>query len=258
MAAVQSSGAALIIIGNEILSGRTRDANLPFLAGRLGDLGIPLLEVRVVADAPQAIIEAVNACRRRYRYVFTTGGIGPTHDDITTDCVGRAFGVEVREHPEAARRLRAFYGPQKLNPARLRMARIPVGAVLIDNPVSAAPGFQLDNVFVLAGVPSIMQVMFEGVVNRLQGGPPIRSRTVVTDRREGDLAEGLGRVQAHYPQVCIGSYPYFHLGAPGVNLVLRSTDEPALTAARAEVLALIQGLGGSAAVDEEPGGCDPV
>ncbi|HSK39399.1 MAG TPA: competence/damage-inducible protein A, partial [Arenibaculum sp.] len=188
--------AAVIVIGNEILSGRTQDANLGYMARRLTELGIRLREARVIADDPDEIVAAVNALRSRYDHVFTTGGIGPTHDDITSGCVAKAFGVELERNAEAVRRLEAHYGdPSMLNAARLRMAEIPVGATLIDNPVSAAPGFRIGNVHVLAGVPSIMRAMFDGIAPGLRGGPPIHARTVSCALAEGTLAEGLGALQ---------------------------------------------------------------
>ncbi len=164
--------ACVIIIGNEILSGRTAEANLRYLGRRLGELGVHLHEARVIPDTEDAIVTAVNQCRTIFDYVFTTGGIGPTHDDITSQSVAKAFGVPIKRNPDAVARLRAYYGAQHLNEARLKMANVPEGAHLINNPVSGAPGFEIGNVWVLAGVPSIMRVMFEGVTYRLTGGPP--------------------------------------------------------------------------------------
>src|SRR3954451_19193777 len=168
--------ACLLVIGNEVLSGRTRDANIQFLATHLGERGIPLREVRIIPDVPETIISTVNEVRAKFDYVFTTGGIGPTHDDITSECIARAFGVKWVLHEEARRRLAAGYAnPADLNEARLRMAHVPEGAVLIDNPVSRAPGFQIGNVFVMAGVPRIMQAMFDGIKHGLAGGAPVLS-----------------------------------------------------------------------------------
>lgn len=238
--------AAVIVIGNEILSGRTPDANLPYLGKRLAMLGIDLREARFVQDIEEDIVAAVNACRSRYRYVFTTGGIGPTHDDITTRAVAKAFNLPIERNPDAVARLTAYYGQAGLNDARLKMADVPVGATLIDNPVSSAPGFQLDNVFVLAGIPAIMQVMFEGITHRLTGGPPILSRTVSTSLiAESTLAAGLEGIQAHYPQLSIGSYPYVWHSKFGVKLVLRGVDIEALDQAADEVRALVLNVGGS-------------
>ncbi|HUI17833.1 MAG TPA: competence/damage-inducible protein A, partial [Alphaproteobacteria bacterium] len=168
--------AAVLVIGNEILSGRTKDANLPYLAVELNKLGVRLMEARVVPDIEERIIAALNALRGAYDYVFTTGGIGPTHDDITAECVAKAFGVPLRRHPEAVKVLASrFKNPADLNEARLRMANVPEGGVLINNPVSGAPGFQIGNVFVMAGVPAIMQAMFQGLGHRLVGGVPMRA-----------------------------------------------------------------------------------
>ncbi|MEE8516261.1 MAG: molybdopterin-binding protein [Alphaproteobacteria bacterium] len=238
--------AAVIVIGNEVLSGRTKDANLPFLAERLNQLGIRLREARIVADVEDAIAEAVNQCRDRFDYVFTTGGIGPTHDDITSASVAKAFGVPVKPHPEAVARLERHYPTGEFNQARQRMTLIPEGGTLIDNPVSAAPGFQIGNVFVMAGVPTIMQVMFEGLTHRLVGGAPLLSRTVRTTLSEGMLAAGLGELQERSPDVEIGSYPSFTRREPGLRIVLRSVDPKRLDAAVAGLIDLVQSLGGEA------------
>jgi molybdenum cofactor synthesis domain-containing protein len=246
MADAKTYTAALLIVGNEILSGRTTDANLPYIAGRLNALGIRLEEVRVVADIEAEIVDAVNALRARYTYVFTTGGIGPTHDDITADCVAKAFGVPLIENADARRRLQKRYDESgiELNEARLRMARTPEGATLIDNPVSAAPGFQVENVFVMAGVPKIMQAMFESLRDRLVGGEPLLSRSIACRLPEGQLAQGLGEIQARHDGVDIGSYPSYSSAGFGVAVVLRHTDPAVLDAAAAEVSALIRALGG--------------
>ncbi len=238
--------AALIVIGNEVLSGRTKDANLPYLAARLNDIGVRLKEARVVPDDEDAIVGAVNECRGSYDYVFTTGGIGPTHDDITAQSVARAFGVALRRHPEAVARLGRHYSPGEFNEARLRMANIPEGGTLIDNPVSAAPGFQIENVFVMAGVPAIMRAMFEGLKHRLVGGEPLLSRTIKTTLPEGVVAEGLGALQARFPDVEIGSYPSFARREPGVRVVLRSTDAGRLEVATNELIEVVRSLEGDA------------
>lgn len=235
----------MLIIGNEILSGRTQDANLAFLGRRCDELGLLLREARVIPDEADVIIAQVNDCRARYDYVFTTGGIGPTHDDITSSTVARAFGVPLERNPEAQAALERYYEPGRLNAARLRMADIPAGARLIDNPVSGAPGFQLENVFVLPGVPAIMQAMFDGMADRLTGGAPILTESVVTDLLEGTLAADLGAIQQRFAEVSIGSYPFFRRGNLGVNLVLRATDADRLHAAATEVRAMIHALGGS-------------
>ncbi len=233
-----SPTACLIIIGNEILSGRTVDANLPFIAQQLGAMGIRMAEVRVVQDDEALIVEAVNACRKRWTYVFTTGGIGPTHDDITSASVAKAFGLPFGRNKEAERRLLAYYPPEKVNEARMRMADTPEGAVLIDNPVSVAPGFIVENVHVLPGVPRIMQAMFEGLRPRLRGGAPVRSRTIVCYCPEGDIAIRLGAIQADFPAVEIGSYPFMRQGTPGTSIVFRGTDVPAIDKAAEALLAM--------------------
>jgi molybdenum cofactor synthesis domain-containing protein len=235
--------AALIIIGNEVLSGRTRDKNLAYLAAALNDLGIRLREARVVGDVEEEIVRAVNDCRRAYTYVFTTGGIGPTHDDITARSVAKALGLALERNAEAFARLEAHYGPRDLNEARLKMAEMPVGASLIHNPVSGAPGFEIGNVFVLAGIPAVMQAMFDDVKERLKGGPAVLSRTVSCFLREGQLAQGLGKLQADFPEVEIGSYPSFEQGRFGVSVVLRGRDEGPLARAADAVRALVRELG---------------
>ena len=241
---MQPKSACLVIIGNEILSGRTRDANLCYIGKRCDELGLPLIEARVIPDVTETIVATINACRRVHDYVFTTGGIGPTHDDITAAAVALAFGVPVQRDPAAVAAMQAYYEPGKLTGARLKMADIPVGATLIDNPVSGAPGFQLENVFVLPGVPMIMQAMFEGMTDRLAGGPPILSGSVHTNLMEGVIAEGLGRIQADYPDTSIGSYPFFRLGKAGVNLVIRATEQARIDKVKYEILELIKELHG--------------
>jgi molybdenum cofactor synthesis domain-containing protein len=235
--------ATLIIIGNEVLSGRTRDANLQFIAARLVDLGIRLAEVRVIADDDGAIVAAVNQARSACDFVFTTGGIGPTHDDITSQSVANAFGVPLVRDPDALALLQAHYEGGNLNEARLKMADIPDGAQLIHNPVSAAPGFQMENVFVIAGVPSIMEAMFDGIRDRLTGGEIVASITITAFIPEGDLAAPLGKLQDEFPSVEMGSYPFFRTGRLGSALVLRSTDGPALEAAAERLRAIIRDLG---------------
>jgi molybdenum cofactor synthesis domain-containing protein len=234
--------ACVIIIGNEVLSGRTQDLNLAYLGKQLQALGIQLGEARVIRDDEDAIVAAVNDCRARYSYVFTTGGIGPTHDDITAASVARAFGVPLIRDADAVRRLQQQYVPADLNEARLRMADVPEGAVLIDNPVSRAPGFQIGNVFVLPGVPSIMRAMFEGVRSRLKGGRPFVSRTVSAYVTEGTIALALAKVQARHAGVEIGSYPFLRHGRLGTSLVTRAADPDAVTAAAADIVAMLHGL----------------
>ena len=250
MTAAEPVTAALLIIGDEILSGRTRDANLPHLARELNERGIRLAEARVISDDEDAIIEAVNALRARCSYVFTTGGIGPTHDDITAQSIAKAFGVPLVRDAEAVRRLQSHYEPGQLNAARLRMADVPEGAELVDNPVSQAPGFRMENVYVLAGVPTIMRAMLDGVLLQLVGGRPLLSRTVTCTLGEGLLAEGLGVIQDRHPDVSIGSYPYFRAGKFGVSLVLRADDAWLLGAATEDVAVLIRSHGDEPQITE--------
>jgi molybdenum cofactor synthesis domain-containing protein len=236
--------ACLIIIGNEILSGRTVDANLPYIAQKLGEIGIRMAEVRVVADDEAAIVEAVNACRERYDYVFTTGGIGPTHDDITAASVAKAFGRRYERHAEAERRLLAYYPPERVNAARMKMADMPEGAELIDNPVSVAPGFRIANVYVLPGVPKIMQAMLDGLLPTLQGGAKVLSRAITVYAPEGDAANaGLGEIQARFPAVEIGSYPFFRPEGPGTTIVFRGTAQSQIDEAADALLSLAARIG---------------
>ncbi len=244
--------ACILIIGNEVLSGRTQDVNVRFLATRLGELGIPVREVRVIPDVADTIIGTVNEVRARFDHVFTTGGIGPTHDDITSECIAAAFGVPWEAHPEAWARMDRHYAPGEFNAARQRMATMPRGASLIENPISIAPGFTIGNVHVMAGVPRIMQAMFESLAPTLAGGAPILSRAVHTARvPEGRIAEGLAAIQARYPNLDLGSYPYYRKDASGVAIVAKGTDAAAAEAAIAEVAALMRALGGEP-VDGEP------
>ncbi len=239
--------ACLLIIGNEILSGRTKDANLQFLALELNKLGVRLTECRVIPDIEQTIVDTVNEVRRKFDYVFTTGGIGPTHDDITADCIAKAFGVGISEHPEAVARMTRHYGdPALFTPARRRMARVPHGGVLVDNPVSVAPGFQMENVFTFAGIPAVMQAMFQSMKHRLVGGTPVVSRTVRTNLPEGIIAEPLGALQRRFEDLDIGSYPAFRNGKPSVSLVLRGTDGARLAAAVVELMDTLKKMNGEA------------
>jgi len=235
--------AAILIIGNEILSGRVQDANLAWISGRLVEHGIRLGEARIVADIEAEIVAATRALSARYSYVFTTGGIGPTHDDITANSIAAAFGVPILEDPEAVRRLAAHYGPGNLTKGRLRMARIPEGATLIDNYVSAAPGFRIGNVFIMAGVPAIMCAMMDSVLPGLLGGAKMLERTIACHIGESVLAEPLAAIQARHPTVDIGSYPWFRQGALGVSLVARSTDERSLDRVTGEIVQMVRFLG---------------
>ena len=232
--------AAVLLIGDEILSGRTKDKNLGYIADYLVVLGIDLMEARVVADSEADIVAAVNALRARYTYVFSTGGIGPTHDDITADSMAKAFGVAIDHNPQAVDILLTYFKEigREPNEARMRMARVPKGASLILNPVSKAPGFQMENVFVMAGVPKIMQAMMDQVAPRLARGPVIQSRKVEFLGGEGDIAKPLGEIQERFPSVVIGSYPFESPSGFATNLVLRSRDDTALDRALVEVRAL--------------------
>jgi molybdenum cofactor synthesis domain-containing protein len=228
-----------------VLSGRTQDANLQYLAKALNDIGVRLMEARVIPDVEATIVATVNECRAKFDHVITTGGIGPTHDDITSASVAKAFGVRHVRHPEAEARLRRHYArPEDLNAQRLRMAEMPEGAELIDNPVSMAPGFHIGNVIVLAGVPRIMQAMFDGFRHRLKGGAPMLSRTVVAHVPEGKVAARLGAAQAAHPGVEIGSYPFFRDGKLGASLVVRGIDPAAVAAATEAVKAAVRAEGG--------------
>ena len=235
--------AALLVIGDEILSGRTKDKNIGYVAEYLTNIGIDLKEVRVVSDDEQEIVDALNALRRRYTYVFTTGGIGPTHDDITADSVAKAFGVTIDVDPRARKIMEERFAARgvEMNEARLRMARIPAGADLVENKQSGAPGFKIGNVIVMAGVPSIMQAMLDAAAPFLKTGMKMLSETVRGDVREGDIGTELGEIAKQHPNVSIGSYPFFDekLG-PNTNLVIRSRDAGHLAAARADVEAMLK------------------
>ncbi len=225
--------AAMLVIGDEILSGRTQDSNTHYLAGELTSHGVDLREVRVVSDDAAAIVAAVKALSDTFDHVFTSGGIGPTHDDITADCIAEAFGASIDVREDARALLAAHYERQgsELNEARLRMARIPDGATLIDNPVSIAPGFKLGNVHVMAGVPSVFKAMVATVMPTLTGGAPLLSQTLRVDRGEGDIAGPLAKLAADYPDLSIGSYPFQKNGAYGSNIVIRGQDGAQIDAA---------------------------
>ncbi len=244
--------AALLVIGEEILSGRTRDENIGYVAAYLTRVGISLREVRVVVDQEDQIAAAVNDLRHRFAYVFTTGGIGPTHDDVTTDAIAKAFDVGVAVHDEAIAAMRQHYRENDLTPARLRMARIPNGAELIHNKISRAPGFMLENVIVMAGIPRIMQVMLDEVIPRLAKGRPMQSRSVRLDAAEGDVAVPLAALQLAHPEIQMGSYPFFERDKLGTYVVLRGADEKSLASALAALWELIaqEGFSASAANDD--------
>jgi len=250
---VTNPTACLLVIGNEVLSGRTQDLNIKFLATRLGEIGIPLREVRIIPDVAETIVGVVNEVRARFDHVFTTGGIGPTHDDITSECVAQAFGVPWEPHPEAWARMDRHYKPGEFNAARQRMATMPRGASLIDNAISIAPGFTIGNVHVMAGVPRIMQSMFDWLAPHLAGGPPIASRSVhAIGLLEGRIAEGLKAIQDRHPGLDLGSYPFYRANGSGVALVAKGPDVADAEAAIAETTALIREIGLEPVVGEPP------
>ena len=235
--------AALIIIGNEILSGRTKDKNLAYLAEWLNEIGIQLYEVRVIRDDEKEIIYCVNLLRKKFDYVFTTGGIGPTHDDITTESIAKAFDVELETNPEALKILQGYYKKGDLNEARLKMTLLPKGAELVENPVTKAPGFKMDNVFVMAGIPSIMQGMLEGARVFLETGTKMSSKSIDVFMPESFVASELSQIQDNYDNVEIGSYPFNKDGKFGTSLVMRSADLVALDRCEIEVAEMIKKLG---------------
>jgi molybdenum cofactor synthesis domain-containing protein len=234
--------AAVLVIGDEILSGRTKDKNIGFIADYCTAIGIDLKEVRVVSDDESAIVEALNALRAKYSYVFTTGGIGPTHDDITADCVAKAFGVPLDFHPEAVAIMKERVAKMggELNEARMRMTRIPRGAALVANKVSGAPGFWMGNVITMAGIPTVMQAMLDEVAPKLKTGAKLMSVSIRADAKEGDVGTELGAVAKAHPEAIIGSYPFFDekLG-PNTNIVVRARDAEKLAAAKAAVEAML-------------------
>lgn len=238
--------ACVLIIGNEILSGRTQDSNLNYIAKKLASSGVLLTEARVIPDIEAVIVSTINEMRAKFTYVFTTGGIGGTHDDITAACVAKAFDRPLIKHPEAMRRLSEYYaklGNVEFNEARQRMAQMPEGSELIDNHVSVAPGFFIGNVYVMAGVPRIMQAMLDVVLPQLSGGPPLVMRTVTCNIREGDLADKLAAIQLRFPSVDIGSYPSMRNEKFITQLVCKGTDAALVSAANDEVVAMVRGMG---------------
>jgi molybdenum cofactor synthesis domain-containing protein len=238
--------AAVLVIGDEILSGRTQDTNTNYIARFLAALGIDLKEVRVVGDVEAEIVTALNALRARYDFVFTTGGIGPTHDDITADAVAKAFGVGIGYHPEAYALLEARYPPGEFNDMRKRMARVPHGAALVTNSVSGAPGFHIGNVYVLAGVPMVMRAMMESLAAELPRGRKVQSVTVEADIAEGLVAPGLAQVQKAHKNVAIGSYPFYREGSErpfGAQLVVRGRDGAAVESAALAIEQMLRDLG---------------
>lgn len=243
--------AAVVVIGNEILSGRTKDLNLGYIATGLTGIGVRLIEGRFIPDVEATIVATVNELRAKFDYVFTTGGIGPTHDDITASSISKAFGVPLILHPRAAKLLTEHYGPENITEARMRMAHTPEGADLIDNPVSVAPGFRIGNVFVLAGVPRICQAMFDGLKGQLKGGDPVLSRTVSGYIGEGVIAKNLGALQDRYPSLEIGSYPFFRQGKFGASFVIRGVNKSEIDGAAVELHAIIRNLGAEP-IDGDP------
>jgi molybdenum cofactor synthesis domain-containing protein len=244
----KNTTAGLLVIGDEILSGRTKDKNIGYIAEYLTALGIDLMEVRIVGDEEGAIIDALNALRHRYTYVFTTGGIGPTHDDITADCVAKAFGVSIDVDPRALAILQERMATTgvEMNEARLRMCRIPKGADLVLNKVSAAPGIWIGNVIVMAGVPTIMQAMLDEVAPKLKTGVRILAETIRADAREGDIGTQLGQIAKANPEVAIGSYPFFDpQHGPNTNVVLRARDAQKLALAKQAVEEMLQRVRGA-------------
>jgi molybdenum cofactor synthesis domain-containing protein len=244
--------ACILVIGNEILSGRTKDTNSGWLAERLTNQGIRLREIRTIPDVAETIVAVVNEVRAKYTYVFTSGGIGPTHDDITAECIAKAFGVPWELNPEARAILRSNYASDDdLTPARLRMATLPRGASLIANPVSKAPGFRMENVYTMAGVPRVLQAMFDGIAGSLAGGPVLLAHSVIGNVGEGRIADGLAAIQTRHPDLDIGSYPNVRPDGGFRNaVVLRGLDRARLALVAREVAALIQSLGGE--TSEEP------
>ena len=236
---------AVLIIGNEILSGRTQDTNLAYLAKKLNEYGIQIREARVVPDVEPEIVEAVNALRARHDYVFTTGGIGPTHDDITADCVAKAFGVELEINEQIAELIRRRPSPPEVMAARMRMVRVPRGGGLIDNPLGP-PGFYIGNVYVMAGIPRVMQQMVDSLAGKLRRGATVRSRSVTAYLSEGQVATRLRQIQQEHAQLDLGSYPFHRDNRYGTTLVMRGTDEAALDAMLDAVSRMIVELGGEA------------
>ena len=231
--------AAILIIGNEILSGRTQDTNTSTLANWLNSIGVKVSEVRVIPDEEKIIVDTLNLLRNSYNYVFTTGGIGPTHDDITAQSVAKAFDRKYQIHQEAFKILEAYYKPGEFNEGRQKMVKMPENAKLILNPTSGAPGFSVDNVFCLPGVPSILKSMLGGLKNRIVGGEPILSHTISLKTVESEIANSLTKVQEDNKDVEIGSYPFFHAGKLGVSIVIRSEDQAKIDRCNSQILEFV-------------------
>ncbi|MEM9620151.1 MAG: molybdopterin-binding protein [Pseudomonadota bacterium] len=235
--------AAVLIIGNEILSGRTQDVNLNHLAKTLGGWGIQVREARVIPDLEDTIIDNVNDCRQRFDYVFTTGGIGPTHDDITAVCIAKAFDAPLIQHPEIAARIQTRPAPDDVMASRLLMARVPEGAVLIDNPTGGPQGFAMHNVYVMAGIPAVMQGMLSTLEGQLQSGPVVRSRSIRAYLGESTIAGQLGDIQDRHQSLDIGSYPFFRDDRYGTMLVIRGTDMQQIEQAATAVMQAVEAAG---------------
>ena len=235
--------ACVLIIGNEILSGRTQDINLNHIATTLGQWGIRVTEARVIPDIEDTIIDTLNAVRTEFDYVFTTGGIGPTHDDITAVCVAKAFGVELYQNEEIAQRIRSRPAPDDVMQSRLLMARVPEGAELVDNPTGGPQGFNIDNVYVMAGIPMVMQAMLSSLDGKLKSGPVVRSRSIRAYLGESQIAGVLGEIQDAHPDLDIGSYPFFRDDRYGTTLVIRGIDNNAIDAAAAAVNSAVEAAG---------------
>ena len=231
--------AAILIIGNEILSGRTQDTNTGTLANWLNSIGVKVIEVRVVPDIEKMIVDTLTVLRKTYNYVFTTGGIGPTHDDITAQSVSKAFGLKYEIHKEAFKILEKYYKPGEFNEGRQKMVWMPQGAELILNPTSGAPGFSVENVYCLPGVPSILKSMLGGLKNKIVGGEPILSHTISLRTVESEIAETITKIQNENKDVEIGSYPFFHAGKLGVSIVLRSEEKSKIETCNAQILDFI-------------------
>ena len=240
MKKITQVNASILIIGNEILSGRTKDTNTSSLALWLNTLGVKVEEVRVIPDVEEIIVDTINKLRKRYKYVFTTGGIGPTHDDITAQSASKAFGLKYEPHKEAFKLLEKYYKPGEFNEGRQRMAWMPSNAKLILNPTSGAPGFFVENVFCLPGVPSILQSMLGGLKNEISGGLPIISKTINLKTVESEIAKSLTLVQENNRDVEIGSYPFFRAGKLGVAIVIRSEDQSKINTCNSQILEFVK------------------
>ena len=232
--------AAIVVIGNEILSGRTQDSNVLFLAKWLNNLGVSVIEVRIIEDKEESIINCINEVKKKFKYIFTTGGIGPTHDDITSKSIAKAFNLSCDYHEEAYEILKKYYKAQEFNEGRKKMAKIPDRATLIYNPSSGAPGFIVENVFCLPGVPSILKSMVEGLKNKIVGGKKILSKTISINTVESEIAKPLEEIQNKFDNLEIGSYPFFRMGKVGISLVMRSTEQKLIDDCYKEIVSFMK------------------